>query len=84
MNNGQVVAAQLDVKIGQIVLGVHHARIDPRCLQVGLQGQVALPHFLVDQTEVVVALGSLGIDLNAAPQNLNSFVELLHSVVHGA
>ncbi len=77
---GLFVLLLLDLQVGQIEVGVGHARVQPDRFAVGLDGQIELALAAVDQAEVVVALDALGIELDAAAQGGDGLIELLQQV----
>ena len=84
MSHGQVVPFFFEVQIGQVVVGIHHARIDAGSLAISLNGQVDLSLPAMDETEVVVAFGAMVIELNPPAQHRNGVVKLVKAVINGA
>jgi hypothetical protein len=74
----------LEVDVGDVVVGVGHARVDARRLAVGRQGHVELFQVAVDDAEVVIALRPARIELDALAQGGDGVVVLLEAVVDGA
>src|SRR5262249_35642160 len=60
-----------------------HAWIDARRLAVSLDGQLRLPLAPIRQTEIVVTLRAVRVELNTAAKGLDGVIELLEPIVDG-
>ena len=83
MGQGELVLVALHVQVGEVQVGVGHARVEAQRLPVGADGQVGLALALVDQAEVVVGFDALRVELDAAAQGGDGLVVLVQQVEDG-
>ncbi len=82
MRRRQLVAAHFQVQVCEVIVGVHHARVDAGGFQVCLDRKVRLPHVLVYKAEVVIAFAAVRIKLDAPPQSFDRFFVFFQAVIN--
>src|SRR5579883_728230 len=81
--DGETILLLLNVQISQVQMGIGHARIEAERFAVRLDGQIELASTAVDQTEIVIPLDALWIELNAAAKGGDGLIEFLQEIKDG-
>src|SRR5439155_14912691 len=75
------VLALVKIGVGEIQVGIGHARVQARGLVISLDRQIELLFPPVSQAEIVIPFGTMGIELDAATQDLDRVLDSIKPVV---